>query len=273
MGVTLLPVRFRQAVITHMLRCFSMDASLGAPQILAIVGRPGTGKTFQLGAVLSEAQVVQVPFGAEEVDSRHANEPIVRLHERMNRVSQLLANRQPAALVFDDVDLLLGRFAETQYTHNLQRLNAELMKVANAIWLGNAEAQAMPIFMVGNDLGKLHQPLLRSGRARTLHWDPSREELAGMVAGLFPELTGAEAFALVSDFPGRTIAFFAALRATLIDAYWALQLDGTEPACLLRDTLETPDSRPELRFGLSEVQCAAMDLASTEDHNIASVQG
>ena len=234
-------------------RCLSMDSMLGAPQILAIAGRPGTGKTFQLSTSLNLAGVTSVYFAAEDVESPNANTPVLRLRERLAEVTDLLRRGEPAALVLDDADLLLGRFASTQKTHNLQRLIAELMRVANARWAGSVSSTPLPIFMIGNDLASLHQPLLRAGRARVLQWDPRSAELEEMVASLFREISHADVESLVTAFPAQPIAFFAALRASVTDAYWSAQLAGLEPAVLLRQVLSTRGTGPQPTFKLADL--------------------
>jgi SpoVK/Ycf46/Vps4 family AAA+-type ATPase len=63
------PDRFARAIVRHLMRCFSLDPAIGSSQILALVGPPGGGKTFQLTRILAQADIEIVQFGAAEVES------------------------------------------------------------------------------------------------------------------------------------------------------------------------------------------------------------
>ncbi|HEV7450567.1 MAG TPA: hypothetical protein VGO16_04110 [Pseudonocardiaceae bacterium] len=170
--------------------------------------------------VLDQAGVITVVFGANEIESPSANEPIRALRARVDEVMSNLDRHVPSALVLDDADLLLGRFALTQYTHNLQRVTAELMRIAGAVNLeSQGGALAAPIFMLGNRRDLFHEPLLRPGRARLFIWVPERDEVQLVLERVFHESTPHDIASLIEKFRGQQLSFFAALRDALLDEF------------------------------------------------------
>lgn len=256
-----IPPRFTDALLLHLARCFSMNGVAGSAQILLIVGEPGTGKTFQLTHTLSMHGVACVNFGAIEIENPSANEPLRVLRSRVDTVRRNLESGTPSALVIDDADLLLGRFALTQYTHNLQRVTAELMKIASAI---NAEdgirPLAAPIFMLANNIDILHGPLLRPGRARLFQWKPTGDELQFVLERIFLELSSDDVRALRKEFPRQRVAFFSALRDALVDNYLLGIVRTGSPFESLQLLLEQRGhARPILRYSLAH----AIDIGKT----------
>lgn len=248
-----IPARFRATVLEHVLRCFIVDPTFGGSQVLAIVGPPGVGKTFQLSRACVSADVQLVSFNAVDAEHPNSNRPIVRLRECLEEVETLLASQLPAALVLDDADLLLGRFGNTQYTHNLQRLLAELMSVAGSITVDRSEPRRLPIFLIANDIDVVHAPLFRAGRARRFDWLPSPTEQAEIVSGLFPLLTEIEAARLSADFPDQPVAFFASLRDAMVDSHVRRLLRDEEPATVLRWALiHAASARPSLSYDYAD---------------------
>jgi SpoVK/Ycf46/Vps4 family AAA+-type ATPase len=182
--MTVLP-RFAAEVRLHMLTTFGVTGSASRPQILLIYGAPGTGKTFQLTECLRAYQVEPVVFDSAEVEHGTAGKPVDMLKAKINKVCKQNSHGTPSALILDDVDLLLGRFAGTQYTHNLQHIIQELMRVAVGIADATGAPERVPMFLLANDISNLHLPLLRLGRARFFHWMPMPHEMALIVQHIF----------------------------------------------------------------------------------------
>lgn len=59
-------------------------------------------------------------------------------------------------------------------------------------WGAVGEACRVPIYVTANDLSKLYAPLVREGRMDKFYYEPTRDEVAGMLRGLFDQLTPAE---------------------------------------------------------------------------------
>lgn len=247
------PQRFTEAVVLHLMRCFCMDPDFGSGQILLITGAPGSGKTFQLYHTLAQAGVRAVGFDAGDVESASANEPVRRLVSRMEAVTSAIRSRVPSALVIDDAHLLLGRFELTQYTHNLQRIVAELMRAATAVNLSNGTAVAAPMILVANRADLFDSAMIRHGRARHLHWDPTCCELELVVQALFPQMVHAEISTLLNQFAGEQVSFFSALRDAMIDEYLLLRISKEDYGAALRTSLTTRERlRPELMFSFQD---------------------
>src|ERR1700722_20177721 len=132
------PGRFSEEVALHLLRCYSLDPDYGASQILLVIGQAGSGKTCELAQVVADAGVERVPFGADQSESEQANKPVVWLRSCFNQVRDSLKSGVPSALIIDNADLLLGRYSLTQYTHNLQRITSELLRVASSVSVESA---------------------------------------------------------------------------------------------------------------------------------------
>ncbi|MGL4550364.1 MAG: hypothetical protein ACRC33_04190, partial [Gemmataceae bacterium] len=138
-----------------------------------------------------------------------------------------------AALLLDDGDVGLGDWGPmVQATVNRQLAAGELMHLADAP--ARPGTPRVPILLVGNDLNRLCGPLRRAGRMRLLHWEPTPEEKAGVVAQLFPALTGPEVSALCRHFPAKPVAFFAALRLRCREGAWRRLGDRPSWAATLR---------------------------------------
>jgi SpoVK/Ycf46/Vps4 family AAA+-type ATPase len=215
--------RFAAEVRLHMLTTFGITGSEGRPQILLIYGAPGSGKTFQLNECLRAYKIEPVVFDSAEVEHGTAGEPINMLKSKIEKVCYQNSRGTPSALILDDVDLLLGRFAGTQYTHNLQHIIQELMRVAVGIADTTGAPERVPMFFLANDVVNLHLPLLRLGRARFFHWMPTLQEMAVIVQKIIPGLSCEESATLVETFPGELPAFYQDLK-DLISRNAVLQL-------------------------------------------------
>jgi SpoVK/Ycf46/Vps4 family AAA+-type ATPase len=261
------PERFRAAVLRHLVRALLADPVFGGAQILAILGPPGGGKTFGLAQVLAEADVAVALFSAADIEDPRAGVPIRRLRSQLAEVEATIAGHAPAALVIDDADLLLGRFAGTQYTHNLQHLVGELMALASSVSFERPGARIAPVFLIGNDVSLLHAPLLRPGRARILRWEPTTAEISGIAQSLFPLLTRDECERLTRRHPREPLAFFAALREALVDRYVDFLIAERPAADVLRvATSPLEAKRPVLEYTFADVCEVADEMAGTVLH-------
>lgn len=273
MSAFAVPARFSDAVILHLLRCFTMDPNFGTAQILLITGAPGSGKTFQLRHTLVAAGVEIVEFDAGDVESPSANEPIRRLQSCTTRVRENLDKKIPSALVIDDAHLLLGRMGQTQYTHNLQRIIAELMKTATAVNLQSGVAVATPIILIANHSDYFNEAMVRHGRARHLHWCPSHDELSSIVHNIFPLMRDPAIRSLLECFVAEDVSFFAALQDAMIDKYlqdWMSSRHGYDVA--LRASLADRDQlRPAYDYTVEDlIRVGARLRAERENSEIVA---
>lgn len=78
----------------------------------------------------------------------------------------------------------------------------------------------VPIIVTANDLSTVFAPLLRDGRMEKYYWDPTREDLMGIVGHMYKDdaaIDDAAVAALLDAFPGQSLDFYGALRAATYD--------------------------------------------------------
>ena len=78
------------------------------------------------------------------------------------------------------------------------------------------EIPRVPVVCTGNDFSTLYAPLIRDGRMEKFYWAPTREDRVGVCMGIFQHdgVTRGEVETIVDTFPGQSIDFFGALRAS-----------------------------------------------------------
>mgnify|MGYP001270365111 FL=1 len=129
----------------------------------------------------------------------------------------LLASRRiqggaPSAIVIDDVDTTVGEWEHNTGTVNHQQVLAELMHLAdnpNSIEQVHEILPRVPIFVTGNDFGKLYPPLRRPGRMFPFYWRATIDERIDMLVSMLGVEYKSVAREMVLNFPGRPISFFA----------------------------------------------------------------
>jgi SpoVK/Ycf46/Vps4 family AAA+-type ATPase len=217
------PERFRKALLLHLFKNLHPAPAPATPLILGIHGPSGEGKTYQAQAVLDEIKAHIEFISGGELESRDAGEPaeLIRAGYR-SAASYRVAEggkRQPAVLFVNDIDAAIGDWGEqVQYTVNRQNVFGELMHLTD--FPETVERQPLPrvpIVVTGNDFTKLYGPLLRLGRMHLFTWTPTDQEKLAVVERLYPELTRADCAALLKDFPGQPVTFYAQLRDRLHD--------------------------------------------------------
>ena len=77
-----------------------------------------------------------------------------------------------------------------------------------------------PIIVTGNDLSTLFAPLLRDGRMDKFYWNPTREDLVNIVWQMIREdgVSREEVGLVLDAFPGQSLDFYGAMRASVYDA-------------------------------------------------------
>lgn len=216
-----IPQRFSEEVALHLVRHMIPLPRARPPLILGIQGPSGEGKTYQCDLLLDRMGVHVVKISGNELESESAGEPGRIISSRYEEASQLLVTRRaPMALLFiNDLDLGIGRWGtNVTYTVNTQNAVATLMHLAD-YRPEDLRAPRAPIVITGNDFSTVYRPLARFGRMRQFHWVPTLSEKMDVVHGLFHDLglTREATDALVNDFKGQSVAFFAEIKARLHD--------------------------------------------------------
>jgi hypothetical protein len=188
------------------------------PLILGIFGESGDGKSAQLATALTGHKVNSLRINAADLESGLAGEP-GKLVERTYAIASLeIKKGNPAAIVVDDVDTTVGEWEHNTGTVNHQQVLAELMHLADRpVDPARNHPCRVPIFVTGNDLGKLYPPLRRHRRMQHFHWRPTEGEKRHVVGILFHGIAADhELDDLVARFSYETLSFFGAVyQATL----------------------------------------------------------
>lgn len=175
------PERFRKAVVAH---CFAVSCLADYPLILAVVGPPGDGKSFQTAAALRAAGFVAFRFSSSELGGRSEGRPVEQLRSLYKRAAQHaeVENSYPV-LVLEDFDLgPAGRASNARYTVNSQLLTGFMMNLADDVQMCDVgTSRRFPIVLTTNDLSTLHGPLIRPGRMRVFTWEPTPGERVEMI--------------------------------------------------------------------------------------------
>lgn len=206
-----IPRRFIKAIDTHLLgNILDLDHF---PLILAIIGRPGMGKTYQLRKYLQSVGVHIFSISAADLESDRAGLPTKLLQQKYIEASNSILNGTPAALLIDDIDTTMGEWENYTGTVNHQDVLAFLMHIADTPTFIEdiGEVNRVPIFFTGNNFDLLYKPLVREGRAMRFDWEPTREEKVLIVSSIFSLNDPRVAEMLVDAYPTEKISFFSSL--------------------------------------------------------------
>lgn len=204
-----IPQRFSRMIDVHMLgNMLNLDHF---PLIMAIVGKPGMGKTFQLRNYLKTVGVEVLSISAADLESDRAGEPAKLLQQKYVLASNNISKKIPSVLLIDDIDTTLGEWKDHTGTVNHQNILAFLMHIAdNPTYIESiGHINRVPIFFTGNDFERLYKPLVRTGRAHRFDWEPEREEKISIVKAIFSLDDEKMAESIVDSFPDKEISFYA----------------------------------------------------------------
>ncbi|MDQ7907646.1 AAA family ATPase [Phytohabitans sp. ZYX-F-186] len=215
MNGIVVPPRFARQIRLHLVGNF-LDLAL-SPVICGIFGRAGDGKSAQLAVCLAHAETQVYRINASDLESGLAGEPGKLIARTYAAASLGVAKSKPAALVIEDVDTTVGEWEQNTGTVNHQQVLAELMHIADRPVDHERNSPArVPIFVTGNNLGRLYPPLRRPGRMVVFGWRPTVDELHGVVSRIFAEVAAPQVIdALVREFRDEPVAFFAEVRRRL----------------------------------------------------------
>lgn len=209
-----IPSRFSQRIDAHLLG--NMLDIEQYPLIMAIIGQPGMGKTYQLRKYLKTIGVDIFSVSAADLESDRAGEPAKLIQQRYIEASSSIAKGNPSVLLIDDVDTTLGEWEKNTGTVNHQDILAFLMHIAdNPYFIENVGTiNRVPIFFTGNNFDLLYKPLVRSGRAMRFDWTPSRQEKIEIVSSIFSFNSPSTAERLIDAYPTKEISFFSNMLAS-----------------------------------------------------------
>jgi len=215
----IIPTRFSSAINQHVV--LSLVELESQPVIMGIFGRPGEGKTHQLRAALKRIGVQALSINAADLESDRAGTPGKTVLAGYLNASRAIEKSMPTCIVIDDVDTTVGEWENNTGTVNHQQVLAQLMHLAdspNQIEQVGRVKRA-PIFLTGNDFGKIYGPLRRPGRILPFHWQPTPEERGEVVLEIFNDLLSPRQVTdLLTQYPEQPVAFFSDVRSRIISS-------------------------------------------------------
>ena len=202
-----IPQRFVDQINAHLMGNYLQIENY--PLILAIMGKPGTGKTWQLRTLLCNYAIEIYSISSADLESDKAGQPAKLLKTKYVDASLMIKNKKKAALVIDDIDTTVGEWENNTGTVNHQSILAFLMHLAdNPYYIEEiGSVNRVPIFITGNQFERLYEPLRRPERTTRFDWEPSLEEKESIIASVF-KVDIDTAKKINNLFPEESIAFF-----------------------------------------------------------------
>lgn len=209
----IIPERFTSQINVHLLG--NMLEIKDYPLILAIMGTPGMGKTFQLRTHLELLGIEVLSISSADLESERAGAPAKLLKQQYINASAKISQKIPSALVIDDIDTTVGEWEQNTGTVNHQSILAFLMHIAdNPYYIESlGKVNRVPVFFTGNKFDLLYEPLRRPGRTRLFEWEPYDSEKIEIISESFKNEKKSNEFAkeLVALYPKQPISFFTSL--------------------------------------------------------------
>lgn len=202
------PKRFSHQILDHVV--LSLCDLPHHPLILGIFGPPGDGKSYQLRRVLERHQVSAFTMSAANLESDRAGQPGKDIQATYLKASRAIEGGEATAFVVDDIDTTVGEWENNTGTVNHQQVLAELMHLADrpSTIERIGVVRRVPVFVTGNDFGKLYPPLRRPGRMMPMHWQATIDERRQMLGAMLGPAHSNAAAALVRAYPDEPMAFF-----------------------------------------------------------------
>ncbi len=231
-----IPERFQKQIGAHLMGNYlNIDRY---PLILAIMGEPGVGKTWQLREHLKSLGVECFSVSSADLESDKAGIPAKLLKEQYLHASITISQNQPAAIVIDDIDTTVGEWEKNTGTVNHQGILAFLMHIAdNPTQIeGVGQVNRVPIFFTGNEFNLLYEPLRRPVRTRKFEWSPTAEEKIEIIGEIFKLADKSAACKISERFPEKSIAFFADLYTSKCVEELNSYVSNASLKCILNDS-------------------------------------
>ena len=154
-----IPERFKKQINTHLLgNMLDID---DYPLILAIMGRPGMGKTRQLRIHLEQLGVDVFSVSSAELECEREEASAKLLKQQYINASVNILKKMPSVLVIDDIDTILGEREPNTGMARHQGALAFLMHISDDPYyienVGNVNR--VPIFLTGNNFESLYEPM------------------------------------------------------------------------------------------------------------------
>ena len=191
--------------------------------MLAIQGRAGEGKTFQIRTICSAAGAYIIPISGGSLsagDGYSAADKVQSIYTFASSVRERTGAM--TAVVIDDFDLSVASAMGNGGSLDAQFMTGVLMNLADDPYhCGNVRTHRIPVILTGNNFTYLHGPLIRHGRMTFFEWAPTFEQRAKVVQAMFTGLLMDEDLEdtqrLLWANRHQPLSFFAALKDDLMN--------------------------------------------------------
>ena len=196
--------------------------------MLAIQGRAGEGKTFQIRTICSAAGAFVIPISGGSLSGAAADvvQSIYRFASVVHQTTGAMT-----AVVIDDFDLSIASAMGHGASLDAQFMTGVLMNLADDPYhCGNAQTHRIPLILSGNNFTFLHGPLTRHGRMTFFEWAPTFDQrkqiVRAMYVGLLVEedLDGTDSLLWANRH--QPLSFFAALKDDLMNPVLLQQMQN-----------------------------------------------
>ena len=269
-------------------KTFMKKRTIVSPLVLGIWGGKGCGKSFNVELACAKLGVLPIVTSAGELEDATAGEPGKLLRRRYLAAGKMTRETGvPTCLIINDIDAGVGRFKHTtSSTVNNQIVQGTLMNIADnptnvyedtSIVGNRASVPRVPVIVTGNDFSRLYAPLARDGRMDKFFWEPSREEIVGIMTPIFAQhgLDKRDTEKLVSHFPNQPLDFFSAVRNRAIDAFvldFCVENEMAFTSALLDANKSSSQSKVSERTVSYETFLSAARYVQNEQQNVNNLQ-
>lgn len=219
------------------------------PLFLAIHGRKGEGKTFQIDQICKKYQIEHCFMSGSELAGATEGESIEQLKNLYEKMGACVSDSRPAVIIIDDFHLSIAAAGnEIKHTVNTTILTSFLMNLADDT---RCDGARLPIILTGNDFDYLYAPLQRAGRMRFFEWNPDVNIKIKIVEKLYKDIVCPDDYPriaeFVSEYSKESVSFFKELINSF--AVERIYKDITDsPGCTAAEILTkiiTLDSSPK----------------------------
>lgn len=182
-----IPVDFEENVLSHIVS--NQMYPREAPVLLLIIGAPGTGKTHQVERLCAKYGMHCEPTNGAEFQGTEGQSKRNLVRAYTKAVKGVFEDKPPpcrpaprqSILMIDDFHLSLASVLSENFSQNSQIFMAALMTgCTNPLSLFDGrdgdKFVRVPIIATANSAKELYKPLLRHGRVRIYHWEPSEKD-------------------------------------------------------------------------------------------------
>jgi AAA+ superfamily predicted ATPase len=211
-----LPDRFIDAVAGHVLHN-DLHPDI-APLMLAVIGPPGTGKSWQVREVARRHAWHVEELHASSLAGAQEGVVVRRLHDAYGRAADRLTDFAQSFVLLDDFDqCLVSIRSNVETSQHTQLLTSAFMELCDRpAGIRTIHPERIPLIVTTNTLDAVHAPLIRYGRMHVFHWAPTATELAAILEWMLAGISPSVRRAVSRRFASHGLAFFKELKSEVL---------------------------------------------------------